>query len=140
MESVFIAIRLYLKIPIKLLAPLKMYMLLMEEKKIVILIRALPPPPETPFPMLLLVIFKFDGADSVTLFCGVSKGLRSRWFILQREIRLAVNVSETRFKKGKMLGKKSNSIILSKASTTTQWGKKEGESVLGKLNRVTMVC
>lgn len=88
-----------------MLAPLKMYMLLMEEK-IVILIRALPPPPETPFPMLLLVIFKFDGADSVTLFCGFSKRLRSRRFILQSEIRLAVNVAKRPDSRRKMLGKK----------------------------------
>lgn len=109
--------------------------------KIVILIRALPPPPpETPFPMLLLVIFKFDGADSVTLFCGFSKRLRSRWFILQSEIRLAVNVAKRPDSRRKMLGKKSNSIILSKAFTTTQWGKKEEESVLGKLDTVTLVC
>ena len=89
-----------------MLAPLKMYMLLMEGKKIVILIRALPPQPETPFPMLLLVIFKFDGADSVTLFCGFSKRLRSRWFVLQGEIRLAVNVTKRPDSRRKMLGKK----------------------------------
>lgn len=71
-----------------------------------ILIRALPPPPETPFPMLLLVIFKFDGADSVTLFCGFSRRLRSRRFILQSEIRLAVNVAKRPDSRRKMLGKK----------------------------------